>query len=188
MEIALIDCDDGNVQDLERALTASGATATTIPLDKANSTSLEKFSGIVISGGGQLVTEESDAFFDKFDFLDSVSCPVLGICLGHQVLALRNGAVASIGTEQSGPEPLKILAPHPLFKGIASETVFTESHRESVTLPSNYRLLATSNSCQVEAIAAHDRPFFGVQFHPERSGEQGVVLFKNFLAMLRPAV
>ena len=35
------------------------------------------------------------------------------------------------------------------------------------TLPTGFQILATSQSCRIEALAAHDRPWWGTQFHPE---------------------
>jgi len=51
-------------------------------------------------------------------------------------------------------------------------------------LAANFHILAANASGQVEAIAHQDYPFYGVQFHPEKSGEMGVKLLANFLKLI----
>jgi anthranilate synthase component 2 len=63
-----------------------------------------------------------------------------------------------------------------------------ESHEEIVVrdnaLERNFSILAESGGGLVEAIAHRDLPLYGVQFHPEKSGELGIKLLMNFLKML----
>jgi imidazoleglycerol phosphate synthase glutamine amidotransferase subunit HisH len=64
-----------------------------------------------------------------------------------------------------------------------------ESHEEIVVrddlLERDFCVLAESGAGLVEAIAHRRSPLYGVQFHPERSGELGVKLLVNFLNMIR---
>jgi imidazoleglycerol phosphate synthase glutamine amidotransferase subunit HisH len=49
----------------------------------------------------------------------------------------------------------------------------------------NFHVLARNSAGRVEAIAHREHPFYGVQFHPEKSGESGIKLLVNFLKMLK---
>jgi imidazoleglycerol phosphate synthase glutamine amidotransferase subunit HisH len=63
-----------------------------------------------------------------------------------------------------------------------------ESHEEIVVkddaLAAKFHVLARNSAGRVEAIVHNEHPLFGVQFHPEKSGEFGVKLLVNFLKMI----
>ena len=100
--------------------------------------------------------------------------PVLGICLGAQVLAhVAGGTVtASSGETEHGSCPVALLAPaadDPLFAGLTGyeELRMIQNHRDSITtLPPGAVLLATSDTCRVQAFRV-GAAAWGVQFHPE---------------------
>ena len=64
----------------------------------------------------------------------------------------------------------------------------SESHEEIVardeTLEKEFLVLAAGDSGRVEAVRHRDLPFYGVQFHPERSGDPGRRLLANFLGLI----
>ncbi len=109
--------------------------------------------------------------------------PVLGICLGMQLMALHNGG----GLDQFLPDSLGEQAAahqndlsHPLViaesgsaLGLpAGETQLrvTSSHRQAVCDAGQLRVIARAPDHTLEAIDAPDRPFYlGVQWHPERT-------------------
>ena len=112
--------------------------------------------------------------------------PLLGVCYGHQALAAAFGAwVRRDLASHLGEETVRIAAGGGIFSGFPASFPMHESHEEIVVrdpaLKRNFALLAESGSGLVEAIAHRERPLFGVQFHPERSGELGVRLLANFL-------
>src|SRR5579872_99859 len=96
--------------------------------------------------------------------------PVLGICLGAQMIAkalgaaVHQNAVSEIGwfpvtfTEAAGRDPL--------FAGLDSSPVLFHWHRETFQLPENAELLAYSASCAHQAFRFGDR-IYGMQFHLE---------------------
>lgn len=120
--------------------------------------------------------------------------PVLGICLGMQLMA----SISEEGlTPGLGFFPGKIIrfepgikVPHmgwngvtglrgPLFKGIPEGSFFYFVH--SYYMPQNNQAIALCNYQVTFAAAAASSNYFGVQFHPEKSGDAGATLIQNFI-------
>jgi GMP synthase (glutamine-hydrolysing) len=95
--------------------------------------------------------------------------PVLGICAGMQMLVRAQGGVVG-PAERSvrGYAAIDVVDDTDLLAGLAPRFDAFQSHEDEVTrLPAGFRILASSDACAVEAIAADDRPWWGTQFHPE---------------------
>ncbi|ATA18579.1 imidazole glycerol phosphate synthase subunit HisH [Gibbsiella quercinecans] len=125
--------------------------------------------------------------------------PVLGICLGMQLLASgsdENGGVKTLGiidtpvqlmTDFGLPLPhmgwnqVTPQAGHPLFRGIEDDAYFYFVHSYAMPLCSS--TIAQANYGEPFTAAVQKDNFYGVQFHPERSGAAGAQLLKNFLEM-----
>ena len=156
-----------------RVLRDLGADSVIVP----NTTALEAMDadGIVLSGGA-LSLEGTASLGRVTEWIDRVSVPVLGICVGHQFLARHfGGTVAKAPAPEFGRIEVTVDAPdHPLFAGLAHPFVAWASHNDQVDrLPAGWSTLAHSPSCRVEAMAHPDRPILGVQFHPEVEHTQG---------------
>ena len=125
--------------------------------------------------------------------------PVLGICLGMQLLASRSDE--SNGVEMLGiiEEPVLKMVDHGLplphmgwnrvypkagdrlFRGIDDGDYFYFVH--SYAMPVCTNTIAQASYGEAFTAAVQKDNFFGVQFHPERSGAAGAKLLKNFLEM-----
>jgi len=183
--IGIIDCGSSFVEKIQTIVHKLGDTSTVIPLAELPNADLDSFSHVIISGAPVLITQvDTDAYVAQFAFLKTITIPVLGICNGHQVLGLTYGASISIGERVQKMERITILEEHPLFLGVKDRSLFREEHSENILVPDGFTLLASSASCDNEAMCHAEKPLYGVQFHPEVSGEQGKQLVKNFLRIV----
>lgn len=139
-------------------------------------------SGFVISGAPILITEKDPAtYLQLFSWLLSTDKPVLGICFGHQILGLTYGALANRQREDRDWQTVEVIADCPLFDKLPNEIELMEDHCETISIPANFTHVAVSDACVNEAMMHQSKPLFGVQFHPEVSGNHGRVIIENFV-------
>ncbi|WP_225333492.1 GMP synthase subunit A [Halomicrobium urmianum] len=136
--------------------------------------------GLVLSGG-----PDRDRIGNCAEYLD-LDVPVLGICLGMQVMAdVQGGEVG--GGDYGGYADVTVDIhddEDPLVGSLAPETRVWASHADEVKeVPEGYEVTASSDVCDVEAMSnGEDR--FGVQWHPEVAHtEEGEEVFENFLSI-----
>jgi GMP synthase-like glutamine amidotransferase len=114
--------------------------------------------------------------------------PVLGICAGMQLQVMFAGGTVGPRTRpELGFGAVELLREDPLFDGLGPAPVVYEHHAEDVTeVPEEFVVLARSQGCAVEAIAAPRRRWWGTQFHPECFSDQhpeGARMLTNFFAL-----
>lgn len=143
-----------------------------------------KADGLVLSGGSPRVGLNAEAMGLCGEYIDKVGVPVLGICAGHQFMATHLGGKAG---PSKVPEFGKVLVSiddeDDLFKGLPDTLVAWESHNDEVTqLPPDFKSLAHSDNCQVQAMRHSSKPLFGLQFHPEvEHTDNGYEIFQAFI-------
>jgi len=139
--------------------------------------------GLVLSGGPDM-----DRIGNCPDYLD-LDVPVLGICLGMQLIATElGGRVAGGDYGGYADVDVDILdADDPLLGSLAPTTRVWASHADEVKeLPPGFTRTASSDVCDVEAMSDTDRDLYGVQWHPEVAHtERGQEVFENFLEICR---
>jgi GMP synthase (glutamine-hydrolysing) len=143
----------------------------------------EEIDGLVLSGGAPRVGIESE-LGNCAEYLEKAKFPVLGICAGHQFMARFFGGDAKpADNPEFGKVELTIIKDDEIFKDIPKKSVVWESHNDEVIrLPDIFELLASSESCKVQAMKHKEKPFYGLQFHPEvEHTEYGEELFNNFV-------
>jgi GMP synthase-like glutamine amidotransferase len=162
----------------------------------------EAIDGLVLLGGGLMPDDD-----ERYPFLPrerallgeavAAGVPVLGICLGAQMLALVAGGevTAKSGETERGSCRVDLLAAaddDSLFAGLTGYDGLhmRQNHHDSITgLPPDAVHLATSERCRVQAFRV-DATAWGVQFHPEASGsdaEQARALIGAFASVVRGA-
>ncbi len=185
--MTLVDCGSAKVPDIESALTIMGCRVRTVLLSRANGHDPGRSQAVIISGGPHLFTDDDvgPALTAQLSFLDTLELPALGICLGHQGLGIRAGAKVYLGAERRCDESITVQGEHPLLQGLDARFTMRADHCEGISLPEGFVLLASSAHYEVEVMASTRRPHFGVQFHPEVSGEPGQILLRNFCRLAR---
>lgn len=113
--------------------------------------------------------------------------PILGICLGHQVIAEVFESIVSYAKEvvHGKAFKLKIMENSPLFKGIDKEFMGARYHSLAIkreTLGEDLKIIATTDDGEIMAIEHRRYPIYGLQFHPESIlSDNGKKLIQNFL-------
>jgi len=131
--------------------------------------------GIILSGGPNSVYEAIEWKAPQVVF--ELGVPVLGICYGMQTMAQQlGGKVESSGKREFGFAEVRARGHSRLFNGIQDRTnaeghgllEVWMSHGDKVTeLPAGFKVIGSSESCPVAAMADEARGFYAVQFHPE---------------------
>lgn len=193
------DNEPGWAHKIEEAIKkVEKVTCTTSHYSKIDSSFINKLGPqyIILTGRIGQHWEENEITEDYIPVLSTLKSfhiPTLGICAGMQLISIMYGG--SIGKmietekdilEEGYVEHFK-KAENKLLQGLNSSFYCKQFHRDEVKkLPNEFTLLASSNNCQVQAIAHINLPTFGVQFHPEWFNEEfpdGKKIFRNFLSV-----
>lgn len=138
--------------------------------------------GFIISGAPILITEvDTSPYLQQLDWIKTTKRPVFGICFGHQLIGLLHGALSSRMKEDRDWQTIEILVDCPLFDRLPNEIQMMEDHCEAISIPQNFVHVGVSDACVNESMMHKERPIFGVQFHPEVSGNHGAIVFENFV-------
>ena len=141
---------------------------------------------------------EPQSLAGVFEVIKNAQQPILGVCGGHQQIALAFGAPVDLmerlepGEGYEGAKRERGYFPvqtnrQGIFKDLPPEVVVWQSHCDEVkSLPADFRSTASNATCAIQAMEHTARPLFGVQFHPELFDEEhpaGQQILQNFLQM-----
>ncbi|MCD6385527.1 imidazole glycerol phosphate synthase subunit HisH [Candidatus Sumerlaeota bacterium] len=200
MKIAIIDYGMGNLRSVEKAFAYLGYTAQITSDPQA----LRQADRVVLPGVGAFGDGMRElhrrGLIDVIKELIADSKPVLGICLGLQLLF--NHSEEAPGVEGLGIIPGRvtrfkkgITVPHmgwnqirikrtsPIFDSIPSEAYFYFVHSYYV-VPEDDSVILTTTEYDVEFVSMINRGnLFAAQFHPEKSQKVGLQMLKNFASL-----
>lgn len=180
--IAIIDCGSQKTPLIESIIYESIDTKIIPMMDLNPKTDFTDCIGAVISGAPILITEkDSDPYLERFLWLKQVPFPVLGICFGHQMMGMTFGALPHRQREDRDWQIIEVLIDCPLFDKLPQELELMEDHCEAISIPPGFKHVAVSDSCVNEAMMHEQLPLYGVQFHPEVSGNFGAIILENFV-------
>lgn len=186
--VALIDC--GVKENILRSLVSRGAAVTVLPYDFPVHKVAADFDGVFISNGPGDPTHCQDTIYNLARLIETSPVPVMGICLGHQLLALATGARTIKMKYGNRAHNIPALD---LTTGQCHIT--SQNHGYAVdasTLHPDFKeYFVNLNDGSNEGMAHKTRPIFSTQFHPEAKGGpmdssylfdrylQDVQMFKN---------
>jgi GMP synthase (glutamine-hydrolysing) len=148
-----------------------------------NDLSKDEIDGLVLSGGAPRIGLE-DTLGNTAEYLEKADFPVFGICAGHHFMGrFFGGKVLPSKLPEFGKIELTILKQNTIFEGVPEKSIVWESHNDEISeLPNNFEVLARSENCDNQAMKHKDKPFYGLQFHPEvEHTEYGEQIFKNLV-------
>lgn len=194
MEVAIIKYNAGNIRSVDYALRRLGIK----PLITADKEQLSKADKIIFPGVGEAFTTMEYLKAERMtDFIRDLKQPVLGICLGMQLMCQHSeeGDTDCLGifdtkVKRFIPQRHKDKVPHmgwnsimqtrsPLFTGNLENQFVYFVH--SYYVPINEFTIATTEYIHPFSAALHKDNFYATQFHPEKSGDIGEQIVKNFL-------
>jgi len=131
--------------------------------------------GIILSGGPESVAADASPRAPACVF--ELGVPVLGICYGMQTMAEQfGGKVAGSDVSEFGYAQIQLVATGGLLHDIRDHIdeqgnslldVWMSHGDKVVELPPDFELIAATDSCPIAGMAHRDKPFYGIQFHPE---------------------
>jgi glutamine amidotransferase len=195
-DVVIIDSGGANLASLRYALQRLGATAEV----SADPETIRAARRVLLPGVGAAADAMSRLRSSGLDqTLPALTQPLLGICLGMQLLYTHSaegdtgclgiiaGEVQKIAVSSGLPVPhmgwntCTASRPDPLLAGITASDHMYFVHSFAAA-PGPATLATTDYGQLLTAIARRDN-FWGVQFHPERSARVGARLLQNFLAL-----
>jgi para-aminobenzoate synthetase component II len=181
--ILIVDNYDSFVYNIARYFTELGAPNRVVRNDLVTGVDLDA-KAIVISPGPCTPTEAGQSLSIVREH--SGKLPILGICLGHQVIGEAfGGAIVRARRPLHGEASEISHDGMGLFKGLPDRFFAGRYHSLVVDLEghdSRLAITATSDEGEIMGLKHRDHPTFGVQFHPESIlTEHGYALLRNFL-------
>ena len=200
--IALVDYGAGNLTSVRKALSALGAEFMT----PQRPSDLQGAAAVIVPGVGHFAATSAldDQWRHTIGDAARAGTPLFGICVGMQWLfegseeapgvaglGVMKGRIARLdgNAEQRlkvphvGWNALDFTRPARLLRGLDSgaQVYFTHSYAAPVTAD----CIAETRHANTFAAAVERDHIFGVQFHPEKSGEAGLQILRNFLEIAR---
>ncbi len=201
-EIVLVDYGLGNLRSVTRGLERAGAE-TTLSSDPSE---FESADGIVLPGVGAFSEgmENAGPYRETLVELAEEGMPIFGICLGMQMLLTSSEEAETVGqgdvrgldlvpgtnvrfdegqkVPHMGWNQLDVIRDHPIVDGVDGEyAYFVHSYYAA---PDDGNAVVTTTEYEIEfpSIVANEAGnVFGTQFHPEKSGETGLRILRNFV-------
>ena len=202
VRVAIVDYGVGNIRSVTRALERAGAAVDLV----ADPAGLDAADGIVLPGVGAFREGVENAGPFRTSLVEAAADgrPIFGICLGMQMLltsseeAVHEGQGEVVGLDlvpgrnvrfsqgqkvpHMGWNQLAVTREHPLVEGIDGGYAYFVHSYYAVPDDEHAVVATTDYEFEFPAIVANEvGNVFGTQFHPEKSGETGLRILRNFV-------
>lgn len=125
---------------------------------------------LVLSGSDRSVLDATPWMLEEQEIVrlaTGAGLPVLGVCFGHQLIAVAFGAALERKTKRVAVCEIRVTADDPMLGPAGLRLRMPEQHSEHVvSVPAGFVALASSDGCRIEAMRHETAPVYGVQFHP----------------------
>lgn len=191
--IALIQCENTSVNELSNVLKQINVPF----MITGNESEICKADKVILYGSGSAMQNIKQLhIWNLFSMLRMIKIPILGVGLGVELMCdhtsgenisclglfpLNSNKIENEQTlmSHSGLKKIEILQKSKLFEGIESGSEFYFS--ENYFIPESKFTTSIVENGEKFSASVERKNAFGVQFHPEKSGEAGLLLLKNFL-------
>ena len=198
--VAIIDYDAGNLKSVQKAFEFLGADV--VVTRKRNE--ILNSDHVILPGVGAF--GEAMEKLEQYDLVDTIKevvkrkIPLLGICLGMQLLfesseesdgvkglSLLEGKIVKIPKKEGikiphmGWNSLELKGKATLFQGLSKEPYVYFVHSYYLVPSKAEDVVAVTEYGTNLSVAVEHENLFGCQFHPEKSGEVGLEILRNFL-------
>lgn len=146
-----------------------------------------EYSAIIIAGGDSMrnYIDWNDNVYQGGEIILRGDVPILGICLGHQIISRVFGSVLYYSDERRWNE-VTFVRDDEILDGFDNGLLVWENHAYAVaSIPDQFELFARGNGTPIQMMKHKEKEIYGVQFHPETQGgflrnPPGWQLIKNF--------
>ena len=191
-KILILDFGSQYTQLIARRIREIGIYCEILPHDvKQNCIENFQANGIILSGGPDTVIKTGSA--KAPDIIFSLNIPILGICYGMHTMAVQLGGDAKPANNKAefGFAKIRARGHSPLLNEISDEindkghgllNVWMSHSVEVTKLPPNFKVIASTDNCNIAGFVNIDKNYYGLQFHPEVTHtKQGLSILKRFV-------
>jgi len=169
-------------EPIKKIVVDAGSTFDFVEYKDCMSCNFEDFDGIILTGSPQ-GDDIVEHHLPWFKWIKDCKKPILGICAGHHITGYLYGSVLLRSVEpESGDFEVEKINEDPILMGLPEVFKVKQMHNDSITLPDEFVLLLTSETCKNQLMKHKEKLLYTCQFHPEFYNHE---LILNFLDLCK---
>jgi len=175
MKLLVVDHGTAYLEELKNLLVSHDVSV--VPWREFSPEQALSFDALVFSGGrGYSIVNHENEYQAELDYIKRANRPMIGICLGFELIAYAFGAtIRHLKEKQKGHIPLEVIRSHPVTDELDGAMVY-ESHQWVITDVSKPLIGLAVSRDGYEIVMHETKPIIGFQFHPEMSSDGGKII------------